>query len=568
MLRCAEINAFENLVGADHLLAPERFQYRGVVTDPGMHLWQMAAAALQIGDERSFQGSRTSDGRFERGVSLAPRVGSTVGMEFANQSAEQAFRWATVLPWLVILAALLPFVLAAWRLNIYPTKRWLYILAVPMLLSVLNVFVPGMLVPVLVIDGCLLLVGIVDFVVHLILTGGPIIVRRDHPRTCSIGVPLRSRLTIQNRTAIRLSGSVRDDLPEHFKCEPLQHLLQLPRSAELTVEREMTPLRRGAFELQWVYLRLKSPLRLWHRLLRLPCQSRINVYPDMKQMADYAMLARTNRLSLIGVRRTRRIGQDSDFERLRDYTRDDNYRHIDWRSTARRRKLTVKQFQTDQSQRIVFLLDCGRMMTNECEGRSLLDHALNASLMMAYVALQQGDAVGMLCFSDSIHAYIPPRGGSSQMNRLLQAGFNQFPRMVESRYDQAFVYLSNHCKRRSLITLITNVIDEVNAAAVVDYLGNLAGQHLPLGVLLRDRVMFDAADRAAERISAEEDGNLMVADRRTVYRGVAAADILVWRQQVLRDLQHRGVLCVDTFPDELTAPLVNQYLEIKAQHLL
>jgi len=321
------------------------------------------------------------------------------------------------------------------------------------------------------------------------------------------------------------------------------------------LHRRLTPGRRGAFELESVAIRFYSPLRLWMRYRELPLSSPLNVYPDLKQLTDYAVLARTNRLSLIGVRRTRRIGQDSDFERLRDYTRDDNFRHIDWRSTARRNKLTVRQFQSDQSQRVVFLLDCGRMMTNTHNGYTLLDHALNASLMMAYVALHQGDSVGMLCFSDSVHAYIPPRGGRSQMNRLIHAGFDQFPRMVESRYDQAFLYLRNHCKRRSLVILTTNVIDEVNAAAITDHLGNISGQHLPMGVILRDRTLFEAADHP-------EGGEA------NLYRAAAAADILVWRDQVMKDLHHRGVLLVDTFPDELTAPLVNQYLEIKAKHLL
>ena len=168
----------------------------------------------------------------------------------------------------------------------------------------------------------------------------------------------------------------------------------------MTAQRHLTPGRRGAFQLEHVYLRFFSPLRLWVRHVRLDLRNPLNVYPDMKQLSDYALLARTNRLSLIGVRKTRHVGQDSEFERLRDYTRDDNYRHIDWKSTARRRKLTVRQFQNDQSQRVVFLLDCGRMMTNQRNGYTLLDHALNSTLMMAYVALSQGDAVGMLCFSD------------------------------------------------------------------------------------------------------------------------------------------------------------------------
>lgn len=488
-------------------------------------------------------------------------------MNTLSSQTEAGFQLATALPWLVIVAVIAPFAFAAWRTKIFPTRRWVFFLVVSLVASVANVFRPGLLPVVLAVDALALVVGGIDFLILWATTNTGIQVDRSHPRTCSIGVPLECEVTVRNRTSSTLSGKVRDDSPETFQMVPDSHELNLPSGSEVTFGHTLTPIRRGAFTLFMVHLCLRSPLRFWNRYRTIECESRVNVYPDMKQMADYAILARTNRLSLIGVRRTRRIGQDSDFERLRDYSRDDNYRHIDWRSTARRRKLTVKQFQTDQSQRVIFMLDCGRMMTNLSGGLSLLDHALNASLMMAYVALHQGDSVGMLCFSDKVHAYIPPRGGSSQMNRLLQAGFDQFPRMVESRYDQAFVYLQNHCKQRSLVTLTTNIIDDVNAAAVVDYLGNLSGQHLPVGVMLRDRTMFDAADEVADLPRAPL-GAVAVADDRQLYRAAAAADILIWRKTVLRDLEHRGVLCVDAYPDELTAPLVNQYLEVKAKHLL
>jgi uncharacterized protein (DUF58 family) len=215
----------------------------------------------------------------------------------------------------------------------------------------------------------------------------------------------------------------------------------------------------------------------------------------------------------------------------------------------------VREYQSDQSQRVMFLLDCGRMMTNERAGMSLLDHSLNAALMLSYVALVQGDAVGMLCFSDTIHSYLPPRGGRNQLNRILQAGFDQFPRLVESRYDRAFLHLSNHCRRRTLVVLLTNLIDEVNAGQVVSYLGNLVGRHLPLGVLIRDAQMFNAADNP----SNESTG---------LYQSAVAAEILCWRDQVIHDLRHRGSLVLDVFPDQMTAPLVNEYLQAKANHLL
>ena len=131
----------------------------------------------------------------------------------------------------------------------------------------------------------------------------------------------------------------------------------------------------------------------------------------------------------------------------------------------------------------------------------------------------------------------------------------RFPRLVESRYDQAFVYLRSHCSKRSLVILISNLIDEVNAHQVQTYLSTLVGRHLPLGVLIRDHSLFDAAENTAR-------------DEEEVYRAAAAAEILAWRHHVLMDLERKGVLALDVFPEDMTAPLVNRYLEIKARHLL
>ena len=197
------------------------------------------------------------------------------------------------------------------------------------------------------------------------------------------------------------------------------------------------------------------------------------------------------------------------------------------------------------------------MMTNESDGINLLDHSLNAMLMLSYVALQRGDAVGMLCFSDRVRAFVPARSGMHQMNQLLHASHNQFPDLVESRYDDAFMHLSKFCKKRSLVVLVTNLIDEVNANQLHQYLSVLVGRHLPIGVLLRDHRLYEAADNPLARTADE-----------SLFRAAAAAEILTWRQQVIVDLQHQGVLALDVFPENMTAKLINQYLEIKARHLL
>ncbi len=378
---------------------------------------------------------------------------------------------------------------------------------------------------------------------------------REMGRIASLRKPHPVMLTISNRSRRPLEVWLRDDVPEECSAQPDQFGLRMPPQSRSSVHYQLEARRRGAFRLEAVYLRATSRLKLWQRHMTFPAVDALNVYPDMRQMREYALLARTDRLSLLGLRRARRIGQDNEFERLRDYTLDDNYKHIDWRSTARRGKLTVKDFQVNQSQRVLFLLDCGRMMTGTAQGLSLLDHALNAALMLSYVALRKGDSVGLLCFADEIQRYVPPRGGMNQMNRLLHASFDRFPRLVESRYDQAFVYLNSRCRKRSLVILMTNVIDEVNSNQVGQYLTRLVGRHLPLGVLMRDHAIFDAAQAP-------------VSDDTSLFRTAAANEIVAWRRGILADLESHGVLSLDVFPEQMTAPLVNRYLEIKARHLL
>jgi uncharacterized protein (DUF58 family) len=374
-------------------------------------------------------------------------------------------------------------------------------------------------------------------------------------RIASLGKPHEVQLTVSNRQPKSRRVGVHDDVPDECVATPERFELQLPPQSRVTTHYQLAAQRRGAFRLEAVYLRVTSRLGLWQRLFKFPAESELHVYPDMQQMREYALLARTDRLRLLGLRRVRRIGQDNEFERLRDYTLDDNFKHIDWRSTARRNKLTVKDFQVNQSQRVIFLVDCGRMMTNTVAGISLLDHALNAALMLAYVALRKGDAVGMLCFADDVQRFVPPRGGMNQMNQLLHASFDRFPRLVESRYDEAFVYLNARCRKRSLVILLTNVIDEVNSNQVSRYLTSVAGRHLPLAVMLRDHAVFDAAA-------------ITPSDEQSLFHAAVANEIVNWRRGVLTDLEHQGVLSLDVFPEQMTAPLVNRYLEIKARHLL
>lgn len=481
--------------------------------------------------------------------------------------------WA---PWIGLISIVSPLLLMGWIWKIFPTMRWMWILVPLTVASLAMIAVPATLgamypdsnsaLAVSVRYGANLfiyflvvldLLGFSAVVLDLLTITGPSRVRveRRMLRSASLGGQHDSTLLIENHGTRVHRLEVREDIPDHFECEPGSHRLTIGPHKRVEVLNRLRPLRRGSFRLERVYLQFFSSLGLWRRMVQKGCVSELLVYPNMQQLGEYALLARTNRLSLIGVRRTRRLGQDNNFERLRDYTKDDQYKHIDWRATARRNKLTVKQFQQDQSQRLVFLLDCGRMMHNEYAGLSLLDYALNSILMLSYVALHQGDSVGMMCFSDKVEKFVPLRGGAHQMNRILHGLFDRFPSMTQSNFDDAFLYFSKRCRRRTMVVLITNVIDDVTASQVTGYLSSLTNRHLPVLVLLRDHRLFDAADNPA-------------LDPGTLYRSAAASQILMWRHEVIRKIRDSGVLTIDAFPDQLTAPLVNQYLEIKAKHLL
>lgn len=460
---------------------------------------------------------------------------------------------ATVNP--LVPLAIATFALAAlgYAKQVYPRRTFALMALFPAVLSMGLISIPQFAPWLLAFDVLVVGVALADLI--SVPHRAWFACEREMMRIASLQKTHPVRLTISNRARRALTVGVRDDVPDDCDASPERFVLRLAPQSRSSVHYQLSPRKRGAFRLEAVYLRTASRLGIWQRNLKFSAESALHVYPDMRQMHEYALLARTDRLRLLGVRRVRRIGQDNEFERLREYTLDDNYKHIDWRSTARRGKLTVKDFQVNQSQRVIFLVDCGRMMTNTAAGISLLDHALNAALMLAYVALNKGDSVGLLCFADQVQRYVPPRGGMNQMNQLLHASFDRFPALVESRYDEAFVYLNARCRKRSLVILVTNVIDEVNSNQVSRYLTSVAGRHLPLAVLLRDHAIFDAAAT-------------LPSDDQALYRAAAAEEIVAWRRGVLTDLEHQGVLSLDVFPEQMTAPLINRYLEIKARHLL
>jgi len=255
-------------------------------------------------------------------------------------------------------------------------------------------------------------------------------------------------------------------------------------------------------------------------------------------------------------RATRLRGGETEFERLRDHQRDDAFKHIDWKATARRQKLTAREHQKERDQTVVCVLDSGRLMTAETGGLTHFDHALNATLMMGHVATRAGDHVGFVAFDSHVRAFLPPVGGARATQRLITAAYDLHPAMVDTDFSVAFDVLSRRLRKRALVVVFTQVVDDVSAQGLLALMRGLPRRHLALAVLFRD----GDVDRLVEPGDGARDLALYVAG--------AAAETVLWRDRLVRDLRAGGALVVHGTPETITPALVNEYLEIKAKQLL
>ncbi|HYR11908.1 MAG TPA: DUF58 domain-containing protein, partial [Longimicrobium sp.] len=260
-----------------------------------------------------------------------------------------------------------------------------------------------------------------------------------------------------------------------------------------------------------------------------------------------------NRLREAGFRAVRQRGEGGSFESLREYVRGDDPRTVDWKASARRGNLIVRQFELERRQNVMIAIDAGRLMTQKVGERERLDYALTAALLLADVARVHDDAVGLLVFSDKVEAFIPPARNS--VSRLAEALGEVHARMVEPNYPAAFTYLSKQVRKRSLLVLFTDLIDPLASAAVVSQLSRAADRHLPLAVAIRNPDLEAAA-------------SLTATDEASVYRRAAAEELLQARAAALAAMQRAGVLVADTRPGDAVPAVVNRYLDVKRRGML
>ncbi len=415
-------------------------------------------------------------------------------------------------------------------------------------LAILAIWTDAVLPAWVVVNALVLVVGAVD----LARGGAAVRAGRELATVQGVGRDFPVRVWIDNLGHRPLRVRVTDDAPGPATGLPLDARIGPGRRFEAVYQARID--RRGHHRFGPITVRWRSPWGLWERQRRLPVPGEAKVFPDFTQLRRLDLETRLVQ-DKAPVRARRRPGGENEFERLRPYVAGDPMKHVDWKATARRNELVTREYGQEANQNLIFLLDCGRTMGQRSGDLLAFDHALNAAVMMGEVALRRGDRVGLLAFDDKIRAWLPPRGGTRSGARIIRGIYDLSPSLSEPDYALALRHLGQRVRRRSLLVVLTSVIDQPSAESARALASGLARRHLVLTVWLRDPTLDRWLDEPGE-------------DAVAPWRRAAAAELIDARETALRSLEKQGVHIVDCPNGGLAPQLVSSYLEIKARRLL
>lgn len=434
---------------------------------------------------------------------------------------------------------------------ILPTRRWLVVAAGLALLALPGFWWPGALLLLLGANALWLLAAVVDAWRVSRRPWDEVVVSREAPPAFSTGRALPVRYRWVNRGAWPLRLDVREAFPEPFGAGwDVRRRLDIAPGAVAWEEVSLAPVARGRATEGWLALRREGPWGLVTRQGRRDLPWGVTVFPSLEAVALRALPTQAQRRREVGLRNVRRLGEGRVFESLRDWVPGDDTRTIDWKATAKRGKPMARQYEDERRQQVLIVIDAGRMLTAEVEGRPRLEAVIDAALQLAYAAVEHDDNVGLMVFADTIQHFVAPARGRRALRQVLDALATAEGRLVEPDYPAAFAHLAAHNRKRALTVVFTDVIDRTASDALVAHVGSLRPRHLPLAVALRNPDL----DRLATTRPAQV---------RDAFERAAAEELLQAREEALADMRSRGVLILDVPPSGAAKSVVEQYAQLK-----
>ena len=361
-------------------------------------------------------------------------------------------------------------------------------------------------------------------------------------------------LQVHNDYPFAIKLNVIDEIPHIFQRRDLNFSISLPVGGEGTIDYTLHPTKRGVYNFGHIQGFVSSPIGLVQRRFTCGEPDDVAVYPSYLMLNKYEFLAISNNLTEMGIKRIRRVGNNTEFEQIKSYVQGDDYRLINWKASARTHQLMVNVYTDERSQQIINVIDKGRIMQQAFAGMTILDYAINASLVLSYVALHRDDKAGVITFDEKFGDFVKPERGPTQINDILECLYRQTTNFAESDYSSLVVNVNHLVGRRSLLVLYTNFFDYTSMLRQLPYLRQLNSRHRLLVVFFIDE----------ERRAFINQQPHSVKD---YYEHSIAEKIDHEQNLIINTLRQHGIYSLLTLPQNLSVNVINRYLEMKSRQL-
>jgi uncharacterized protein (DUF58 family) len=408
---------------------------------------------------------------------------------------------------------------------------------------------------VLFYDILLIILALVDWFISRKLPED-LTISREFDKRFAIGDDSSIKLHVENLSPKTFHLQIKDEFPPEMKLEE-------ERESEFTIEGQstadfyyrLTPPKRGNYKFGKTAVRFKSKFGLVWCQTELNKEESVKVYPNIRRAREMELKALGAKSYLAAQRKSVRRGEGREFESMRDYVRGDELRHISWTTTARRGKLTTRQYQIEREQTIIIAIDAGRLMTGRIEDETKFDSAIHSALALMSAAARGGDNCGMVIFGRKIKKFLPAKRGVDHIDATLEALYDLEPELIEPSYARAFQFISSNTKKRALVVILTDLVDKDASKELLASLKLLRPRHLPLVVTIADRDLNTAV-------------SVVPKDVKEVFIQSASEEIIHQRDSALRLVESKGGLALDVTAVTLAPKLLQTYMRVKERGLL
>ena len=438
--------------------------------------------------------------------------------------------------------------------SIYFTNLLYYVIAAEVILLVFGFFFPQ--IASFVEYGVLFIPALifVDIIILYINKNG-IFGRRNTLDKLSNGDDNLIQIILENRYLFSARLTVIDEMPFQFQSRKTEFNLTIEPGKNKTLEYIVHPVKRGEYNFGALNIFVKSPIGFIQKRVRFSQDMMVPVYPSFLQMRKYELLAISNNLTNTGIKKIRKTGSNAEFDQIKEYVSGDDFRTINWKATARKNKLMVNQYQDEKSQQVYSIIDMGRIMKMPFEGLSLLDYAINASLVISNIAMLKQDKAGIVTFSHKVQSILLADRRNSQLQKILKLLYNQKTGYLESDFEKLYINIKTKINQRSLLLLYTNFESLSGLQRQLKYLRRLAKDHLLVVIFFENTELRTFIDKPA--LTTEE-----------VYNKTIAQKFAYEKKLIVKELEKYGIHCILTEPKKLSVNTINKYLELKARGLI